>query len=159
MSLTSDKDLFELFETQEILPNLEEIITRSLLIKKSVVEEDEKEAGLRKILNFGHTVGHGIESSEGMSALYHGECVALGMIPFCSEAVYERLYPVLKKFDLPTSLPFDMEKALPYLTHDKKWGKGGVDAIFAEEIGSFEIKTMTKEALIKTITDAKKRFK
>jgi 3-dehydroquinate synthase len=124
-----------------------------------VVEKDEREGGLRKTLNFGHTFGHAVEAAGNLELLLHGECVALGMIPFCSEAVYERLYPVLKKFDLPTSLPFDMEKALPYLTHDKKWGKGGVDAVFVEKIGSFEIKTLTKEALLDTITDAKKRFK
>ncbi|MBQ2863141.1 MAG: 3-dehydroquinate synthase, partial [Clostridia bacterium] len=83
MSLTSDAELFELFERGNIDECIDEIIIRSLNVKKSVVEQDEKESGLRKILNFGHTVGHGIESSEGMSALYHGECVALGMIPMC----------------------------------------------------------------------------
>ncbi len=160
MALTFDKELFELFEKGEINENLyESIIFRAVQLKANVVEKDEREGGLRKTLNFGHTFGHAVEAAGNLALLFHGECVALGMIPFCSEAVYERLYPVLKKFDLPTSLPFDMEKALPYLTHDKKWGKGGVDAVFVEKIGSFEIKTLTKEALTGTITDAKKRFK
>ena len=78
MALTSDKELFDIFENKDIDENIDEIIIRSLNIKKSVVEQDEKESGLRKILNFGHTIGHGIESSEEMSELYHGECVALG---------------------------------------------------------------------------------
>ena len=78
MALTSDKELFNIFENKDIDENIDEIIIRSLNIKKSVVEQDEKESGLRKILNFGHTIGHGIESSEEMSELYHGECVALG---------------------------------------------------------------------------------
>ena len=51
--------------------NTETVITRSLMIKKSVVEEDERESGLRKILNFGHTLGHGVESAEKMGGLYY----------------------------------------------------------------------------------------
>ena len=66
-------------------------------IKKAVVEQDEKETGLRKILNFGHTIGHGIESSENMLGLYHGECVALGLIPMCSGEIRPRVINVLKK--------------------------------------------------------------
>ena len=85
MSLTSDKELFELFEKGNINDSMDEIITRSLKIKKAVVEQDEKEQGLRKILNFGHTIGHGVESFERLNGLYHGECVALGMIPMVSE--------------------------------------------------------------------------
>ena len=73
MALTSDRELFDLFENGDVESSIDEIIIRSLNIKKSVVEQDEKESGLRRILNFGHTVGHGIESSEGMSELYHGE--------------------------------------------------------------------------------------
>ena len=149
MSLTSDKDLFELFETQEILPNLEEIITRSLLIKKSVVEEDEKEAGLRKILNFGHTVGHGIESSEGMSALYHGECVALGMLPMCSDAVRARLINVLKKCDLYRELQYDWDKIAEAAFHDKKADGDSVTVTMVHAVGEFELKTMPCMEVIK----------
>jgi len=70
MALTSDKELFDIFENKDIGSSIDEIIVRSLNIKKNVVEQDEKESGLRKILNFGHTVGHGIESSEGMNELW-----------------------------------------------------------------------------------------
>ena len=59
---------------------VEEIITRSLLMKKKVVEEDEKEQNIRKILNFGHTIGHAIESYYHLHDYYHGECVANGMV-------------------------------------------------------------------------------
>ena len=90
MSLTSDADLFGLFEKGNISENMDEIITRSLMIKKNVVEQDEKEQGLRKILNFGHTIGHGIESFEHLNGLYHGECVALGMIPMVSDTLRRR---------------------------------------------------------------------
>ena len=97
MSLTSDKELFELFEKGDIKENIDTIIEKSLKIKRAVVEQDEKEEGLRKILNFGHTLAHAIESENEMQNLYHGECVALGMIPMCSDEVKSRLIPDARK--------------------------------------------------------------
>ncbi len=160
MALTFDAALFETFENGEVNDALyESLIFRAVQLKATVVEKDEREGGLRKTLNFGHTFGHAVEAAGELGLLYHGECVALGMIPFCSQAVYERLLPVLKRFDLPTEIPFEPEKAIPFLTHDKKWGAGGVDCIFVSEVGSFEIKTLTKEALLTTIEKAKNRYK
>lgn len=142
MALTSDEHLFDLFCHGKIEENLDEIIIRSLKIKKSVVEQDEKEAGLRKILNFGHTVGHGIESSEGMSELYHGECVALGMIPMCSDAIRPRLVEVLKKCDLYRELSYDWDKITEAAFHDKKADGDTVTVTLVDRIGSFQMKTM-----------------
>ena len=139
MSLTSDKALFELFETTDIEPNLEEIIFRSLRIKQAVVEQDEKETGLRKILNFGHTIGHGIEST---SDLYHGECVALGMVPMCGEELRPRVTAVLKKCDLYRELSYSWEKITEAAFHDKKADGGSVTVTLVTEPGSFELKTM-----------------
>ena len=142
MSLTSDKELFDFFENQDIESNLEEIIIRSLNIKKSVVEEDEKEKGLRKILNFGHTIGHGIESSEGMSELYHGECVALGMIPMCSETIRPQVIDVLKKCNLYRELDYDWNKITEAAFHDKKADGDTVTVTMVNEPGNYELKTM-----------------
>jgi len=142
MSLTSDKELFELFETRDIESNLDEIIIRSLNIKKAVVEQDEKESGIRKILNFGHTVGHGIESSEGMSELYHGECVALGMLPMCGEEIRPRVVEVLKKCNLYRILPYDWDKITEAAFHDKKADGDTVTVTIVKEPGTFELKTM-----------------
>ena len=142
MSLTSDRELFELFENREIASNLDEIILRSLKIKKAVVEQDERENGLRRSLNFGHTVGHGIESSEGMSELYHGECVALGMIPMCGEALRPRLVEVLKKCNLYRVLPYNWDKITEAAFHDKKADGDSVTVTMVTEPGSFELKTM-----------------
>ena len=142
MSLTSDKELFALFENQDVENNLEEIIIRSLKIKKSVVEQDEKETGLRKILNFGHTIGHGIESSEGMSELYHGECVALGMLPMCGKKIRPRVMDVLKKCNLYRELEYDWEKVTAAAFHDKKADGDTVTVTMVNEAGSFELKTM-----------------
>lgn len=142
MSLTSDKELFEIFENKDIESNIDEIITRSLEIKKNVVEQDEKEAGLRKILNFGHTIGHGIESSEGMSELYHGECVALGMIPMCGEAIRPRVIEVLKKCNLYQEIEYDWDKITEAAFHDKKADGDTVTVTTVNEAGSFELKTI-----------------
>ncbi|MBR5226113.1 MAG: 3-dehydroquinate synthase, partial [Clostridia bacterium] len=142
MALTSDRVLFELFEKEEIGEKLDEIIIRSLKIKKSVVEQDEREAGLRKILNFGHTIGHGIESSGNMAQLYHGECVALGLIPMCAEAIRPRVCEVLKKCGLYNLIDFDWEKITQAAFHDKKADGDSVEVTLVSEIGNFELRKM-----------------
>ncbi len=166
MSLTSDAALFELFETvanapevcASLEPALETIIERSLRVKKHVVEQDEHEQGLRKILNFGHTIGHGIETFEqmlydekndksGQRGLYHGECVALGMIPLCAPPVRARLLPVLEALSLPTTRAFDAKAVIEAIKHDKKSAADGIAIITVPQVGTFTIETTTAEAL------------
>ena len=142
MSLTSDEKLFELIENEDIESNIDEVIIRSLNIKKSVVEQDERESGLRKVLNFGHTIGHGIESSAGMASLYHGECVALGIIPMCSESIRERVICVLKKCNLYNTPDYDWDKIAEAAFHDKKADGDTVTVTTVNQIGSFEMKKM-----------------
>ena len=140
MSLTSDAELFRLFEKGNISERMDEIITRSLCIKKDVVEQDEKELGLRKILNFGHTIGHGIESFEHLNGLYHGECVALGMIPMVSDELRPRLIKVLDMLGLPTSVELDADEVYRAMTHDKKGEGDSVTVTTVSQPGSFEMK-------------------
>jgi len=146
MSLTSDVALFELLESGDIERNIDEIIVRSLNVKKNVVEKDEREAGLRRILNFGHTVGHGIESSR--QGLCHGECVALGMIPMCGEAIRPRVIEVLKKYDLYRVPDYDWERIAAAAFHDKKADGDAVTVITVDAIGSYTVKTVNCNALI-----------
>ena len=141
MALTSDKNLFELIESKDISENIDEIIIGSLNIKKSVVEQDEKESGLRKILNFGHTIGHGIESSENLEELYHGECVALGLIPMCDAKIRVRVIEVLKKCNLYRQIPLDWDKIEKAAFHDKKADGEFVTVTTVPDVGSFELKT------------------
>lgn len=151
MSLTSDADLFKLFEKRNIKENLDEIITRSLMIKKNVVEQDEKEQGLRKILNFGHTIGHGIESFEHLNGLYHGECVALGMIPMVGDELRPRLLGVLERLNLPTSAALDAEEVYRAMTHDKKGEGDTVTITTVPAPGEFEMKKVWFEELVPMI--------
>ena len=144
MACTSDAALFAFMEERDLLANIDDVIIGSLKIKKSVVEQDETETGLRKMLNFGHTIGHGIEST---GALLHGECVALGMLPMSGEAVRERLLPVLEKAGLPTEVSFDREAVWAAMRHDKKAAAGAMDIVTVDEIGAGQIRRVTMEEL------------
>ena len=108
------------------------------------MERDERESELRRVLNFGHTFGHGIES---LGGLFHGECVALGMIPMCGEEAIKRLIPVLKKLNLPTEADYDIDKAFEAVSHDKKSTSSGINAVFCEEIGTYTVKKVTLSEL------------
>ena len=135
MALTHDAELFAMFEDDNF--DIDTVIERSIKIKRSIVEADEKESGLRKVLNFGHTVGHAIESNT--PTLYHGECVALGMLPMCSSAVRARLIPVLKKLNLPCEIECDTKKIIDTMSHDKKMAGDMISVIRVENAGKFDI--------------------
>ena len=129
------------------VPVLEQVIADALRTKARVVEQDEKEHGLRRALNFGHTLGHGIESLHGENGLLHGECVALGMLPMCSPSVRGRLLPVLKKLGLPTVCGEDPDRVMQAVVHDKKMYAGKARVIFVEEPGAFTERELSPEEL------------
>ena len=144
MAATFDEALFVRLEQEGLTDeNTEEIIVSSLKIKKHVVECDEKEGGLRKVLNFGHTLGHGIEGITGENELYHGECVALGIPPVCAPGVRERVVRLCEKLGLPMSTDFNLEAALALVAHDKKCQSGEISVIKVEKIGSYKIEKMS----------------
>jgi 3-dehydroquinate synthase len=97
-------------------------------------------------------VGHGIESL-GLG-YYHGECVALGMIPMSAPAVRERLIPVLKKLNLPTETSFDREAALRALSHDKKGESGSISAVFVDEVGTYRMEKLIGDDFRRLIYEA-----
>lgn len=154
MAATSDKELFELIENNNAKDIIDTVIERSLKIKKAVVEEDEKELGLRKVLNFGHTAGHAIETAAGLSDYLHGECVSIGMLAFSSDDVRERLTNVLTKNNLPVKFDFPVEEILFAFRHDKKAKNNGVNVVFVNEIGSFEFKFLTFNDLETLVKEA-----
>lgn len=139
MALTCDKEAFELFNNEMTDSNLDKIIEKSILIKSDIVRRDEKENSLRRVLNFGHTVGHGIETASGLTLL-HGECVGLGMLPMCSDKVRDSLLPVLKKLGLPVFADIDKEKVIAAIFHDKKKSGNYITGVYVNEIGTFELK-------------------
>lgn len=147
MSLTFDKELFELFESGDAHEHIETIIERSVKAKSLVVEQDEKESGLRKVLNFGHTIGHAIESAENLGGFYHGECVALGMIPMCSPNIRKRLKAVLKKLSLPYEYHGNIEKLMASASHDKKFSGEKVTVITLNDIEDFSFEEWSTDKL------------
>lgn len=143
MALTHDKDLFALFENGDPIKCIDKVIESSLLIKKAVVEADEHEVGSRRVLNFGHTLAHGIESANEMENLYHGECVAIGMTYMCGDGLKQRLIPVLKKLGLPYSASPEMiESALRVCSVDKKMSGDTITIVYVEDVERFELRKM-----------------
>ncbi len=147
MAATNDKALFEFIEQNDPLAHIDRIIEGCLRIKKDVVEQDTKEQGLRRVLNFGHTAGHAIETVSGLSGLYHGECVALGMLIMAAPAPRERLRAVLQKVGLPTSYTYDKEQVIEAMTMDKKVAGGMITVVDLPEIGRFELNEISLETL------------
>lgn len=141
--LIYDSELFALFEQGNVEKDIETIIERALRVKKDVVEKDEKELGLRKILNFGHTIGHAIESSYHLSELYHGECVALGMLFFIKDAqLKQRVLNIYDKLGVVKSVPYDVAQILSIMKNDKKANADHVDVITVSTCGKADIETM-----------------
>ena len=139
MAVTFNEELFNFIkESNDIDKDIDKIIIEALKIKKKVCENDPYEVLLRKVLNFGHTIGHGIEASLN-GALYHGECVALGMLYFSFGNVKKELTYVLEKYNLPTNYDFDKEAAFKYIVHDKKASGKYISVITCGEIGTFDI--------------------
>lgn len=145
MALTHDQALFELFEKEELTDaRFTEVIYRAIRIKKQIVEADEFESNQRKVLNFGHTLGHGIEA---VTKLHHGECVALGMLPMCAPEVRQRLLNVMKRLRLPTFVAGNARAIIESCQHDKKRSADSVTVITVPKIGRYELKTVNYQEL------------
>ncbi|HEX6511656.1 MAG TPA: 3-dehydroquinate synthase [Chloroflexota bacterium] len=150
-----DAELFSLIETKqaEILkrdtPVVDHIVARCAHLKAQVVGEDERETGLRMILNFGHTIGHAIEAATNYEALLHGEAVAIGMSGAAQiaqatgklDAVScQRLQALLKTLGLPyAARGLAWERVRDAMSLDKKTRSGRINWILPTAIGSVEI--------------------
>ncbi len=138
-----------------------EVVRSSCAAKAAIVEEDEREAGKRAILNFGHTLGHAIESLTGYDTYIHGEAVSMGMVAsariaqdmkLCDGDVVSRLEKLLKKIGLPTELPsLDPEKMIRILSHDKKVKDGKVRFVLPTRIGKVVIRDDVTPDIIRQI--------
>ena len=147
-----DEKLFLLLEglknREEVMEHIEDILYRSCDIKREVVEEDEKEHGLRMILNFGHTVGHGLEQYYNYEKYTHGEAVALGMTEILEtgeregiteNGCLERTKRLLMQFNLPVEDKYNREDVIQIMKRDKKNKKGEVNFVMIEKIGKYKI--------------------
>lgn len=142
-----DAELFRIFEQAEEGNHLEEVITRAIRFKVSIVEKDEREEGMRRALNYGHTIGHALEMTE--PTLYHGECVALGMLAESSGEVRLKLTSIYRRIGLPTTWDGDVDLLFDAVVHDKKRVGHHISYVFVPKIGKY----VTKE---KSVEDWKK---
>lgn len=146
------------------------VVVRSIEIKADVVSKDERESGLRKILNFGHTLGHAVETA-GDYALPHGSCVALGMIleaqvgermGITRTGTSETLRRMASLMELPTSLPAEMDPdaILGFTRSDKKGRAGRPRYVLLSQVGKVATgedwaREVPDETVLEVLKDAK----
>lgn len=141
------------------MTKLEDVVDRSLRCKGSVVARDERESGLRKILNFGHTVGHALEAASGYERFLHGEAVAIGMVAAArlsarhaglNESDTFRLRSLLERAGLPVAMPpeWRSERFVTALGLDKKRTDREVDFVLISEIGRAVVRKLKLEEII-----------
>ena len=149
MSITSNKALFNFIEKSKSLDDdLEYIITEALKIKANVVSIDPFEQDLRRVLNFGHTIGHAIESLSNGSLL-HGECVSLGMTYMISDEIKDEVKYVLRKYNLPVSIAnLNKEEVINLIKVDKKASSNFITIVYVDKIGEFSFKKLEINDLI-----------
>lgn len=127
--------------------DLPTVIDRAVDFKRRVVETDETDRGLRRVLNFGHTLGHALEAASGYT-LTHGEAVGLGMLPLCAQDVREKVRSVLISLGLPVACPIPAEAIKEALKHDKKSDGTAISAVFCPAVGKYEIRALSAEELL-----------
>lgn len=142
-----DRALFDRLATFQ-RKDLGEIVGRNLEIKAAIVAEDEFERkGLRALLNFGHTIGHGIEQAAGYGTLLHGEAISLGMVAAArlsmtkaglAPSEYDEIITRLAQFNLPLVLPgaIKTEDVMGSLARDKKFEEGAIRFVLTSRIGT-----------------------
>lgn len=165
--LIADKKYFQLvtakkpqdFSQQELI----EIIERSCQIKKDVVAQDEKEGGIRRLLNFGHTIGHAIESlsQETSQPLLHGEAISLGIIAegrisqlmgLLSDKEYKILEQAFIQAGLPTETSdINVDKVLEQIKSDKKNEKGRTNWTLLQGIGKAVYDQKVGDAIVRKV--------
>lgn len=144
----ADAELFELLEgyqdDEELLANIDNVISRCCAIKARIVEHDEFDTGERMLLNFGHTLGHAIEKCSHFEGISHGEAVGVGMLMLTEQSEglgltelgsAERLKALLAKYALPTATEFSAPELLAAIGADKKKSGKSITLVLMKAIG------------------------
>ena len=152
MGFIMDKSILELME--DPFNNLEEIIVKSIIAKDEVVAIDPKEENLRRILNFGHTIGHALESHFSLGeTLKHGEAVGYGMRFVIDDSLKEALKHYSSKLNLPqiNISKDDIPSLMKYIKNDKKASNKGVSFVFVNSSYQANIKSLNNEEIERLI--------
>ena len=135
---------------EDAYKNLDELIALSIEYKRDIVEKDEKESGLRKFLNLGHTTAHAIEKLSDFT-ISHGNAVSMGLVMMAkacakngllSDDEANKIYDLINKYDLAKPQPFSIEDIAKEIALDKKSDSTNVDVIVINAIGECEIKAI-----------------
>ncbi len=139
-----DRKLFEILENHNFEDVVDEIIHRSIRVKKELVEKDEFDLGDRMLLNFGHTIGHALEKSYNYEKISHGQAVAVGMnvitkisekMNLTQKGTSDRLFSVCKKYFLPTESDLSFDKIFEIILRDKKVLNNCLNLVLLKRIG------------------------
>jgi len=164
--MIADKQFFEYLEhhveelrkqSDEVIPH---VLRRCCEIKADIVASDERESGRRRILNYGHTVGHALEAWGQYKKWLHGEAVGLGMIQeasiahylgLCSIDIVERQGDLIKRVGLPSAIPEKMKflELWQAMQHDKKVIKGDIYCVLPERIGEVRVIPLIRKSIQK----------
>lgn len=148
MAVMFDKDFFHYLQSADLsnTETVKEMIRKSVELKAWVVNQDEKEAGIRAVLNYGHTFGHVVENETNYKTYLHGEAVAIGMVMANALAIELGLFTqdeadevtsLLKRANLPTEYTIkDVEDFYEHFFLDKKSAKGSIKFILPDSIGN-----------------------
>ncbi len=163
MAVMFDSDYFDMLESSDLDDEdiLKDVIKKSVEIKASVVNQDEREAGIRAVLNYGHTFAHVIENETNYTKYLHGEAVAIGIVMANRLAVEldmislleaDKVTSLLQKFDLPTE--YDISSVDEFYEHfflDKKSANNSIKFILPIGIGNYCIKSDIDESIVKRV--------
>lgn len=147
-------EIFDIMESGAGAENLERLIDLCVDYKRRIVEADENEGGLRRLLNLGHTVGHAIEAESALG-FPHGVCVAMGIKVIARASVsagylpkdeYLRISALLQKYGFP-ECPYPLRSVIMHAAHDKKISGGKINAVVIRGIGKCETVPMTLDEL------------
>ena len=153
--LIADGDFYRFLMTGDVRTHMDEVVRRNVEIKAAVVGEDEREHGKRKLLNFGHTLGHAIEKCSGYTVA-HGYAVATGMVlasraaerlGYSPAGMLEAVRAACRRFDLPTECPYTAPELYAAATGDKKRDGGSIDVVVLKEVGRAETVRLDLEGL------------
>ena len=152
MGLCLDKELYEIFLKSDYLNKIDTIIAKSVSTKLKIVEKDPKENNLRKVLNFGHTIGHAIEAAN-LDEVYHGEAVGMGMLFAIKDIkLKKQVQQILLGMGINfEKIPLNTNKLIEYILNDKKKNNEKIDFVFLESVEKFTITPLSLEEIITLI--------
>ena len=152
-SVIGDPELFALLETPPDF-DVEQAVLRAIRVKAAIVSADEREADLRRLLNYGHTIGHGIEAALGYEGLTHGEAVAWGMIAanavaerrgLLDVATRQRIDSAVRRWNPAPLPPLSAEDIVSATEHDKKNTGSARIMVLPQQIGRCAVVEVTEE--------------